>query len=129
MEETLGQRKVVGLIWLLAAVISIGTAFLVQPVGEWGTFGILLVILMALLGLTGAWILITGRGHITNTRMSPRSQLILSIFGIIGATVLVISYLVSDWANWTAIDVLTIGVWFAIGAMFLQGAIIARSRS
>ena len=124
MEETTGQRKIVGAIWLLAAIVSIGAAFLLQPVGEWGTFGIVLAILVALLGITGAWMLTTGRGQIISPRMSVKSQRILSIIGLIAATILVIGYLVSDWSNWTAQDALTIGVWVAIGAMFAEGLII-----
>ena len=128
MEETAGQRKVVGAIWLLAAIVSIGAAFLLQPVGEWGTFGIILAILVAILGVTGAWMLITGRGQITNPRMSVKAQRILSIIGLVAATILVIGYLVGDWSNWTSADVLTIGVWVAIGAMFAEGLVIT-SRS
>lgn len=129
MEETVGQRKVVGAVWLLAAIGSIGAAFLLQPVGEWGTFGIVLAILVALLGITGAWMLITGKGRILNSNMSVKGQRLLSIIGLIAATILVIGYLVSDWSNWTAQDALTIGIWVAIGAMFLEGLIITSKSS
>lgn len=125
MEETAGDRKIVGAIWLLAAIVTIVAAFLLQPVSEWGWFSIILAILLAILGLSGAWMLATGRGRITNPRTSPKTQRILSIIGLIAATVLVISYLVSDWANWTAFDALSIGIWIAIGAMFLDGLLIA----
>ena len=129
MEETAGQRKAVGGVWLLAAIVSIGAAFLIQPVGEWGVFPIILAILMAVLGVTGAWMLATGKGHITNTRSSAKRQRILSIIGLVAATALVIGYVVSDWANWTALDALSIGLWVAIGAMFLEGLLLAnRSR-
>lgn len=124
MEETAGQRKVIGAIWLLAAIVTISAAFLLQPLGDWGTFGIVLAILVALLGITGAWMLITGKGHILSSNMSVKGQRILSIIGLIAATVLVVGYLVSDWSNWTAQDALTIGVWVAIGAMFAEGLII-----
>lgn len=126
MEETAGQRKIVGAIWLLAAIVSIVAAFLLQPVGEWGFFPIILAILMAILGLTGAWMLATGKGHILSSNMSVKSQRILSIIGVIAATILVISYVVTDWANWTALDALSIGIWVAIGAMFVEGVLITR---
>ena len=126
MEETAGQRKVVGAVWLLAAIVSIGAAFLLQPLSDWGTFGIILAILMAVLGLTGAWMLSTGKGHILSSNMSVKSQRILSIIGVIAATILVISYVVGDWASWTALDALSIGLWVAIGAMFLEGVLITR---
>lgn len=129
MEETAGDRKIVGAIWLLAAILSIGAAFVLQPVGDWGTFPIILAILMAILGITGAWMLVTGRGQIVGTRMSVKGQRILSIIGLVGATILVIGYLVGDWANWTAQDALTIGIWVAVGAMFAEGLVITSKSS
>lgn len=123
MEETAGQRKVVGAVWLLAAIVSIVAAFVVQPVSDWGFFGYLIAVAMALLGISGAWMLITGRGQIWGGKSSRKSRRILSIIGLVAATILVIGYLISDWSNWTANDVLSIGVWVAIGAMFVQGLI------
>ena len=129
MEETAGQRRIVGAVWLLAAALSIGAAFLLQPVGEWGAFGVVLGILVAILGITGAWMLATGKGHILSSGMSVKSQRILSFIGLIAATILVIGYVVSDRGNWTALDALSIGVWIAIGAMFLEGLLLtSRSR-
>ena len=119
----------VGAIWLLAAILSIAAAFALQPVGDWGTFPIILAILMAILGITGAWMLVTGRGQIVGTRMSVKGQRILSIIGLVGATILVIGYLVGDWANWTAQDALTIGIWVAVGAMFAAGRVITSKSS
>ena len=126
MAETVGQRKVIGAIWLMAAIVSIGAAFAVQPVSDWGFFGYLIAAALVLMGVTGAWMLITGRGQIWGGKSSLKSRRILSIIGIIGATILVLGYLVSDWSNWTANDVLSIGVWVAIGAMFIEGLISTR---
>ena len=50
-----------------------------------------------------------------------------TVVGLIGSTILVISYLVGDWANWTAQDALTIGIWVALGAMFAEGLVIHQS--
>lgn len=123
MEETSGQRKVIGAIWLLSAIVSIVAAFVVQPVSEWGFFSYLIAAAMAVLGVSGAWMLITGRGQIWGAKSSRKSRRILSVIGLVAATILIIGYLVSDWSNWTANDVLSIGVWVAIGSMFVQGLI------
>ncbi len=126
MAETVGQRKAVGVVWLLAAIVGIVLAFMVQPVSEWGTFGYFLAVLLAFLGLTGLWIAVTGKGRILGTSLSPKANRIVAIIGLVAATILIVSYLVSDWANWTAMDVLTIAVWVAIGAMFIEGIIATR---
>ena len=126
MAETAGQRKVIGIVWLLAAIVGIVLAFIAQPVAEWGTFGIVLAVLLAFLGLTGLWIAVTGKGRILGRSLSPKANRIVSIIGLVAATILVASYVVSDWANWTAVDVLTIAIWVAIGAMFIEGIIATR---
>ena len=129
MAETAGQRKVIGATWLLVAILSIAAAFLLQPVSDWGIFTVVLAILVALLGITGAWMLATGKGRIYSTNTSLKGRRIVALVGLIGSTVLVLSYLVGDWANWTAQDALTIGIWLALGAMFAEGLLMTSKDS
>jgi nicotinamide riboside transporter PnuC len=124
--ETVGQRKVVGIVWLLAAIAGIVLAFVAQPIGEWGPFGILLAVVLAFLGLAGLWIAVTGKGRVLGRSLSPKANLIVAVIGLIAATLLIVSNVVSDWANWTAVDVLTIAIWVAIGAMFIEGIVATR---
>lgn len=119
----------IGATWLLAAIISIGAAFLLQPVGDWGIVTMVLALLVVLLGITGAWMLATGKGRIYSANMSLKGRRILALVGLIGSTILVLTYLVGDWANWTAQDALTIGIWVALGAMFAEGLVMTRKSS
>lgn len=127
MTETVEQRRLVGAVWFIAALVSLIAAFIVQPVADWGSFGVLLAILVALLGLTGLFMVVTGKGRILGTRTSLRTQKILAIIGLIAATVLAVLYLVGDWSVWTAVDVLTIGVWVSLGIMFVVSIIAVNS--
>ena len=129
MTETPGQRKVIGATWLLVAIVSIAAAFLLQPVSDWGIFTVVLAILVALLGITGAWMLATGKGRIYSTNTSLKGRRIVALVGLIGSTILVLSYLVGDGANWTAQDALTIGIWLALGAMFAEGLVMTSKDS
>lgn len=129
MTETAGQRKVIGGTWLVAAIVSLAAAFLLQPLGDWGVFTVVMGILVALLGITGAWMLATGRGRIYSTNTSLKGRRIVALVGLIGSTLLVVSYLVGDWAKWTAQDALTIGIWVALGAMFAEGLFMTRKGS
>lgn len=129
MAETAGERKVVGAVWTLAAILGIVSAFLIQPVAEWGGFGIVLAVLLALLGATGLWMLATGRGRIYGSSTSVKSQRILAVIGLIGSSLLILTYLLGDWASWTASDVLSISIWVALGAMFIDGLVSSRRRS
>jgi nicotinamide riboside transporter PnuC len=126
MAETAVQRKVVGTVWLLAAIAGIVLAFVAQPIGEWGAFGFLLAVVLAFLGLTGLWIAVTGKGRVLGRSLSPKANRIVSVIGLIAATLLIVANIVGDWANWTAVDVLTIAVWVAIGAMFIEGIVATR---
>ena len=126
MAETAVQRKVVGIVWLLAAIAGIVLASLAQPIGEWGAFGFLLAIVLAFLGLTGLWIAVTGKGRVLGRSLSPKTNRIVSVIGLIAATLLIVANVVGDWANCTAVDVLTIAVWVAIGAMFIEGIVATR---
>ena len=126
MAETVRQRRVIGVVWLLAAIAGIALAFVVQPVGDWGVFTTVMAILVALLGIAGLWLAVSGKGSITGRNLSPEANRIVAIIGLVVATLLVILYLVSDWANWTAMDVLSIAIWVALGAMFLEGIIATR---
>lgn len=127
MTETVEQRRLVGAVWFIAALASLIAAFIVQPVADWGSFGVLLAILVALLGLTGLFMVVTGKGRILGTRTSFRTQKILAIIGLIAATALTAFYLVGDWSVWTATDVLTIGVWVSLGIMFVVSIIAVNS--
>ncbi|MFM1964392.1 MAG: hypothetical protein RL134_117 [Actinomycetota bacterium] len=126
MAETVGQRRVVGIVWILAAVVGIGLAFVVQPMGEWGLLATVLAILLMVLGATGLWVAVTGKGRMLGRGASVTKSRIWSILGLVGATLVVLSYLVGDWANWTALDVIGIALWAALGAMFLEGIIATR---
>lgn len=129
MEETAGQRRVVGVIWVLSAIVSLGVAVSVQPVNEWGFFTWLVAAAMLLLGITGAWVLVTGQGHLWNERVSAKARRTYSIIGLVAASVFVVGNLIIDAANWTAGDVISVGVWVAIGGMFVVTLLIGRGKS
>ena len=124
MSETVGQRRFVGVVWFIAAVVGLILAALVQPIADWGLFPWVLGVLVLLLGLVGLWMAITGKGHILNATTTIPTQRIIAVGGMIVATVLALSYLVFDWENWTALDVLTIAVWVSLGAAFLVSFLV-----
>ena len=117
--ESAGERRFLGAVWLIAGAASVIGAFLAQPIADWGGFGWVLGGLMVLMALVGAWMLITGQGHILSDRYSLQTQSTIAIIGLIVVTVVIIGNIHLDEARWTAADVLTLGVWVAVGSMFI----------
>lgn len=125
MAETVRQRKVLGAIWFIVPVAVIIMAFLTQPIGEWG-FGVVIAIFLAIMAVTGIWMIATGRGNIIGSGMSLRAQRILAIVGLIASVILVASYVVSLVAAPTAQSYLLLGVWVSLGAMFADSLVALR---
>ncbi|TEX46235.1 MAG: hypothetical protein B7C55_14275 [Actinomycetales bacterium mxb001] len=125
MAETVRQRKVLGAIWFIVPVAVIIMAFLTQPIGEWG-FGVVIAIFLAIMAVTGIWMIATGRGNIIGSGMSLRAQRILAIVGLIASVILVASYVVSIVAAPTAQSYLLLGVWVSLGAMFADSLVALR---
>ena len=125
MAETVRQRKILGAIWFVVPVAVIIMAFLTQPIGEWG-FGVVIAIFLAIMAVTGIWMIATGRGNIIGSGMSLRAQRILGIIGLIASVILVASYVVSIVAAPTAQAYLLLGVWVSLGAMFADSLVALR---
>ncbi|MFM7598588.1 MAG: hypothetical protein ACKO70_09520 [Actinomycetota bacterium] len=126
MAETVRQRKVLGAVWFIVPVVVIVLAFLTQPIGEWG-FGIVVAIFLAIMAITGIWMIATGRGNIIGSGMSLRTQRIFAIIGLVASAILVVSYVVSLASSPTAMSYLLMGVWLCLGTMFVDSLIALRN--
>lgn len=85
-------------------------------------------VLVAILGLVGLWMAVIGKGRLFNSRLSVSTQKAIAIVMVILVTLIIIVNVVSDWANWTALDVLTISVWVSLGAMYVMSlSIVSRA--
>jgi|AACY02.3.fsa_nt_gi hypothetical protein len=116
--ESTGERRFLGAVWALAAIGGIAGASLAQPFSEWTGFGWAIAAVLVLLGLVGLWMLITGKGHVLNPRVSPKTQGVIAVIGLVGSAFVVVGNLVTDEGRWTALDALTVAVWIAVGVMF-----------
>lgn len=119
MVESSGERRFLGAVWFISAVVSIGWALAVQPIADWQFFGWLLGAVFALVGLVGLWMLVTGKGHVLGDRYSLRTQATIAVVGVVASTLIIIVNLLIDEGAWTAQDILTVGVWVALGFMFV----------
>ena len=117
---TTGQQKVLGWYYFIIALITLVIAFVQQPIGEWGGFGLLLGAALALLGLVGLWQGITGKGNTRSTTMSDSRQRVWAIVGLVAVSLAALTTIIADEQSWSAIDTLTIGIWVALLGLFVS---------
>lgn len=117
---TTGQQKVLGWYYFIVALITLVIAFVQQPIGEWGGFGLLLGAALALLGLVGLWQGITGKGNTRSTTMSESRQRVWAIVGLVAVSLAAVTTIISDQQSWSATDTLTTGIWVALLGLFVS---------
>lgn len=117
---TTGQQKVLGWYYFVVALITIVIAFVQQPIGEWGGFGLLLGAALALLGLVGLWQGLTGKGNTRSTTMSESRQRVWAIVGLVAVSIAALTTIIADEKAWSATDTLTVGIWVALLGLFVS---------
>ena len=117
---TPAQNKILGWYYFIVAFVTLIIALLQQSVGEWGTWGIFMAAALALLGIVGLYQGITGKGNTRSRNMSERKQRYVSIFGLVFLTLAVVFLVLGDAGTWTVVDTLSIGIWIAMGGLFVS---------
>jgi dipeptide/tripeptide permease len=117
---TSSQNKALGWYYFVVASAGIIAAFLTQPVGEWGGWGVAMAAALAALALVGIYQGITGKGNTRSRAMSERRQRSVSIFGLVFLTLAVGALVLGDAGQWTAVDTLSLAIWIALGGMFIS---------
>ena len=117
---TPAQNKVLGWFYFIVAFVTLIVALLQQSVGEWGLWGVFMAIALALLGVVGLYQGLTGKGNTRSRNMSERRQRYVSIFGLVFLTLAVGFLVLGDAGAWTVVDTLSIGIWVAMGGLFIS---------
>lgn len=117
---TTRQQKVLGWYYFIVALIAIVIAFVQQPIGDWGGFGLLLGAALALLGLVGLWQGLTGKGNTRSTTMSESRQRVWAIVGLVAVSLAALTTIIADEQAWSATDTLTVGIWVALLGLFVS---------
>lgn len=117
---TTGQNKILGWYYFVVSVIAIVIAVIQQPFSEWSGFAWILGAAAVLLGATGLYQGITGRGNTRSRTMSEARQRRWAIIGLLAISVGTIAYVASTYETWTAQTTLTIGIWAALVGLFVS---------
>lgn len=107
------STKTAGLLQVIVVAIALIAAFIIQPVTEWGFFGVILAIGVAALGVSGALALRGGE------RRPPSRR--LAIIGLIAVVVVLASEIatVLSGESYGAEEVLFLGLWVALALGFI----------
>ena len=117
---TTRQQRGLGIYYAVVAVIIWIIALVQAPVADWGTWGVLLGAALAVLGIMGVYMALTGKGNTRSRTMSEKTQRIWAIVGVVAMTVAVIGTLVSNLGDWTVVATMSIGIWIALAGLFLS---------
>ena len=123
------QQRSLGWYYFAVALIAIVVALVVEPASEWETFTYLLAGALALLGLVGLYMALTGKGNARSRTMDRKRQRIVGIIGLIAISVAVLGTLASDWGAFTASDTITIGIWVALSGLFISQIVASGKES
>ena len=136
---TKSQQRVLGWYYFIISVITLVIAFAVQPLDEWGNWGLILGAVMGLLGLVGLVMGLTGvdisLGIATmqpgrpstqySSRLSPKAERTFAVVGLLAVTIAVVGGLISDLNELTASDTISVGIWAALGGLFIAQFVLA----
>jgi amino acid transporter len=124
-----GGARVVGVIIFLIAIATVIIALANTPLGEWGSWNYLFGGVVLLFGLSFLSTALANRMNIVGRNVSGRTNLIISVLGIVVVAVLVIAnILTQSGAGWTVSTILTTGIFLVLGVMFLAGIPASRAK-
>jgi hypothetical protein len=118
-----GVRKM-GAYFAAVSIVTLVICFIQAPLDQWSIFAIILGIALAVLAVTGLYSAVTGRGTISRSKRSLESQRKLALVGLGFFSVAVVLSIVSDIESWSVTDTMTVGIWVAIGGMFLAQVVV-----
>lgn len=115
------QQKKLGWYYFIVALVTLVIAVIIEPVGDWEGWTLLLGAALAILGIVGLYQGITGKGNTRSSTMTESRQRVFAIVGLVAISVAaVISVISTDLSDWTASDMITVGIWVALGGLFVS---------
>lgn len=136
---TRGQQQVLGWYYFIVSAITLLIALAQQPLDEWGNMGLILGAVLGLLGVVGLVMGLTGKdislGIATinvskpstrySSRLSPKAERTWAVVGLVAVSIAVVGGLISDLSELTASDTISVGIWVALGGLFIAQFVLA----
>ncbi len=124
-------NRVVGACWAGIAVGAALAALQLAPFGEWGLIVQVVFAAVAVLGLLGVFLLVTGRTTFRGPDRplaDPALAVRLSWFGLVALTIGALNALVNGLSDgWTTWGVFMVAAWLMLAAWFARTLALARA--
>jgi len=114
------QQKRLGAVYAVVALVTWIIALVQEPLSEWGTFTVIIGALLAILGIVGLYMALTGRGNTRSTTMSEKTQRTWAIVGVVAMVIAVVGTFLSGLDDWSVSSTFSVGIWVALGTMFIS---------
>ena len=133
------QQRVLGWYYFIVSAITLTIAFSLQPLDEWGNWGLILGAALGLLGFVGLVMGLTGSdislgistlqpgrpGTQYSSRLSPKAERTWAVVGLVAVSIAVVGGLISDLSESSAWNTISVGIWAALGGLFIAQFVLA----
>jgi lysylphosphatidylglycerol synthetase-like protein (DUF2156 family) len=108
-------NRILGVAWLIVGLGALLVALAREPIGDWGTWNLLMGAVLAFLAVVGLYVAVTGKGTLTSTGregVKPRSRRILALVAIVAIGLVIVLQLAGG--TLTTSDILSVGIWLGL---------------
>ena len=124
-----GGSRITGVLVFIVSITTLIIAAINTPLGEWETWGYFMGALLLVFGLAFLYSAFKNRMNIVGSNTKGRTNLIISVVGLIAAIIAVISNFVTQGdGGWTVSSILTTGLFAALIIMFAAGIPASRAK-
>ena len=124
-----GGSRISGVLVFIVCIATLILAAINTPLGEWQGWGYFLGALLLLFGLAFLYSAAKNRMNLVGSNTKGRTNLIISVVGLIAAISAVIANFVTQGTEgWTASSILTTGLFAALIVMFAAGIPASRAK-
>lgn len=124
-----GGSRIAGVLIFLIAIATLINALANTPLGEWETFDYFLGVIVLVFGLAFLYSAVKNRMNIVGRKTSGKTNLIISILGLVAVIIAVIANIVTQGdGGWTVDSILTTGIVVGLGVMFAAGIPASRAK-
>lgn len=124
-----GGSRAMGVAIFIVSIATLIIAAINTPLGEWEGWGYFLGALLLVFGLAFLFSAVKNRMNIVGRNTRGRTNLIISVVGLIATIIAVMSNFVTQGeGGWTVSSILTTGLFAALAIMFAAGIPASRAK-